>query len=59
MTEAPTFGQTKRQVRQASLVSESEAPAEISFSASVDRIIFKNDSNGYAIVRVCPDSKDA
>ncbi len=59
MTEAPTFGPTKRQVHQASLVAESEAPAEISFSASVDRIIFKNDSNGYAIVRVCPDSKDA
>ncbi|MDO5536163.1 MAG: ATP-dependent RecD-like DNA helicase [Desulfovibrionaceae bacterium] len=46
--------------RPGSLVPQTEAkPGEVSFSGSVDRVIFENTENGFAILRVTPDSKEA
>lgn len=33
--------------------------AELSFTATVERVIFKNDENGYCVLLVLPDAKDA
>ncbi len=44
---------------QPGLLAEKEQPAEISFSGVIDRIIFQNKDNGYAIMRVMASNKEA
>ena len=40
-------------------VQVTERQEDITFSGSIERVIFKNDENGYAILRVQPDKRDA
>ncbi len=41
------------------MLVQREQPAELSFSGIIDRVIFQSKENGYAILRVQPDSKEA
>lgn len=41
------------------LATDPAIQEDITFSGSIERIIFKNDENGYAILRVVPDKKEA
>ncbi len=56
---APT--DSSERMRPGSLVPKPDAGGNgaLSFSATVDRVIFKNDENGYAILLVQPDRNDA
>ena len=50
---------TNKGPRPGVLATDPAIQEDITFSGSIERIIFKNDENGYAILRVVPDKKEA